>query len=108
MWPLTSQRERCTSGLENFQSSAKKDFFNTIRHERSYPCSGRDTTQRSRLKFIDHSPRRSRPARLPRVFAEGASEECGRVRRRRVAAARSKCLRAPGPQAPNARETSEL
>src|SRR6266851_4258103 len=64
-------------------------------------------TQRSRLKFIDHSPRRSQPGRLPRVFAEGASEECGRVRRRRVAAARSKCLRAPGPQAPNARETSE-
>ncbi|MGB9314735.1 MAG: hypothetical protein WCB62_06880, partial [Pseudolabrys sp.] len=28
---LTSQRERRTSGLENFQSSAKKDFFNTIR-----------------------------------------------------------------------------
>jgi hypothetical protein len=75
--------------------------------ERAVACSGRDTTQRSRLKFIDHSPRRSQPGRLPRVFAEGASEECGRVRRRRVAAARSKCLRAPGPQAPNARETSE-
>ena len=30
MWSLTSQRERRTSGPENFQSSAKKDFFNTI------------------------------------------------------------------------------
>jgi hypothetical protein len=29
MWSLTSQRERCISGPENFQSSAKKDFFNT-------------------------------------------------------------------------------
>ena len=28
MWSLTSQRERRTSGPENFQSSAKKDFFN--------------------------------------------------------------------------------
>src|SRR4051812_3291138 len=30
MWSLTSQRERRTSGPEDFQSSAKKDFFNTI------------------------------------------------------------------------------
>jgi len=30
MWSLTPQRERRTSGPENFQSSAKKDFFNTI------------------------------------------------------------------------------
>jgi hypothetical protein len=30
VWSLTSQRERRTSGPENFQSSAKKDFFNTI------------------------------------------------------------------------------
>jgi hypothetical protein len=30
MWPLTSQRERRASGPENFQSQAKKDFFNTI------------------------------------------------------------------------------
>ena len=30
MWSLTSQRERRTSGPENFQPSAKKDFFNTI------------------------------------------------------------------------------
>src|SRR6476620_12170645 len=30
MWALTSQRERHTSGPENFQPSAKKDFFNTI------------------------------------------------------------------------------
>jgi len=30
MWTLTSQRDRRTSGPENFQSSAKKDFFNTI------------------------------------------------------------------------------
>ena len=28
MWSLNSQRERRTSGPENFQSSAKKDFFN--------------------------------------------------------------------------------
>jgi hypothetical protein len=31
MWSLTSQRERRTSGPEDFQSSATKDFFNTIR-----------------------------------------------------------------------------
>src|SRR3979409_666061 len=30
MWSLTSQRVRRTSGLENFQSSAKKHSFNTI------------------------------------------------------------------------------
>jgi hypothetical protein len=30
MWSLTSQRERRTSGPEKFQSSVKKDFFNTI------------------------------------------------------------------------------
>src|SRR5258708_4683578 len=30
MWSLTSQREKRTSSPENFQSSAKKDFFNTI------------------------------------------------------------------------------
>src|SRR5258705_9927763 len=30
MWSLTSQREKCTSGPESFQSSAKKDLFNTI------------------------------------------------------------------------------
>src|ERR1700730_6278756 len=39
MWSLTSQRERRTSGPENFQSQAKKDFFNTIRHKRSYRLS---------------------------------------------------------------------
>jgi hypothetical protein len=33
MWSLTSQRERRTSGPENFQPSAKKDFFNTIAPE---------------------------------------------------------------------------
>jgi hypothetical protein len=32
---LTSQRERRTSGPENFQSQAKKDLFNTIGQERS-------------------------------------------------------------------------
>jgi hypothetical protein len=36
MWSLTSQRERRTSGPENFQSSTKKDFFNNIRHEQSF------------------------------------------------------------------------
>src|ERR1700680_631805 len=33
MWPLTPQRERRTSVPESFQSSAKKDFFNTIRSQ---------------------------------------------------------------------------
>ena len=33
MWSLNSPRERRTSGPENFQSSAKKDFFNTIRQK---------------------------------------------------------------------------
>src|SRR4030088_1896386 len=36
MWSLTSQRERRTGGPENIQSSAKKDFFNTIRQKRSF------------------------------------------------------------------------
>src|SRR5882724_4443293 len=36
MWSLTSQRERRTSGAENFQSSAKKDFFNTIGTKRPF------------------------------------------------------------------------
>ena len=30
LWSLTPQHVRRTSGPENFQSSAKKDFFNTI------------------------------------------------------------------------------
>jgi hypothetical protein len=34
MLSLTSQRKRRTSGPENFQSSAKTDFFNTIRQKR--------------------------------------------------------------------------
>jgi hypothetical protein len=36
MWSVTSQRERRTGDPENFQPSAKKDFFNTIRQERSF------------------------------------------------------------------------
>src|SRR5258705_10781757 len=36
MWSLTSQRERRASGPENFQSSAKKDFFNTICHKLAF------------------------------------------------------------------------
>ena len=36
MWSLTSQREKRTGGSENFQSSAKKDFFNTICHEQTW------------------------------------------------------------------------
>jgi hypothetical protein len=36
MWSLTSQRERRTSGPENFQPSAKKDFFNTIGTKRTW------------------------------------------------------------------------
>jgi hypothetical protein len=35
MWSLTSQRLRCISGPENFRSSAKKDFFNTIGAKRT-------------------------------------------------------------------------
>jgi hypothetical protein len=35
MWSLTLQRERRTSGPKNFQSSAKKDFFNKIRQQQS-------------------------------------------------------------------------
>ena len=30
MWSLTLQRVRHTGGPENFQSSVKKDFFNSI------------------------------------------------------------------------------
>ena len=30
MWSLISQRERRTSGLENFQSQGKRDLFNKI------------------------------------------------------------------------------
>ena len=36
MWSLTSWRVRRASGPENFQSSAKKDFFNTICQKRSF------------------------------------------------------------------------
>jgi hypothetical protein len=36
MWSLTSQRVRRTSGPGNFQSSAKKDFFNTIGTKRTW------------------------------------------------------------------------
>jgi len=36
MWSLTSWRVRRASGPENFRSSAKKDFFNTIRQKRSF------------------------------------------------------------------------
>jgi hypothetical protein len=36
MWSLTSQRARRTSGPENFQSQAKKDFFNTIGAKRPF------------------------------------------------------------------------
>jgi hypothetical protein len=51
MWSLTSQRERRTSGPENFQSSAKKDFFNTIRQERSF---------HNRLRRFDRAAERER------------------------------------------------
>src|SRR5476651_2087934 len=30
MWSIISQRERRTSGLEDFQSQGKRDLFNTI------------------------------------------------------------------------------
>jgi hypothetical protein len=39
--PLTSQRVKCTSGPENFQSSTKKDFFNTIPTEADTNRKGR-------------------------------------------------------------------
>ena len=42
MWSLTSQRERRTSGPENFQSSTKKDFFNFA--QQSYSCVKRQLT----------------------------------------------------------------
>jgi hypothetical protein len=35
MWSLTSPRAERTSGPEKFRRSVKKDFFNTIRHERT-------------------------------------------------------------------------
>ena len=105
--PFRRQSPPCQTSASRHLADVSFSTNGRFAPETAVACSGRDTTQRSRLKFIDHSPRRSQPGRLPRVFAEGASEECGRVRRRRVAAARSKCLRAPGPQAPNARETSE-
>jgi hypothetical protein len=40
MWPSTSQRARRTSGPENFQSSTKKDFFNTIGTLRTFHRGG--------------------------------------------------------------------
>src|ERR1700722_7812664 len=40
MWPLTSQRKRRTCGPENFQSSAKTDFFNTIQPEADSEMAG--------------------------------------------------------------------
>jgi hypothetical protein len=36
MWSLNSQRGTRTSGPKNFQSSAKKDFFNTIGAKRTF------------------------------------------------------------------------
>jgi hypothetical protein len=36
MWSLTSPRVKRISGPEKFGSSAKKDFFNTIRHKRAF------------------------------------------------------------------------
>jgi len=42
MWSLTSQRERRTSGPENFQSQAKKDFFNTICQLQKLRLAGND------------------------------------------------------------------
>ena len=40
MWPLTSQRKRRTCGPEDFQSSAKTDFFNTIQPEADSEMAG--------------------------------------------------------------------
>jgi hypothetical protein len=34
-WPLTPPRANRISGLKNFRSSSKKDFFNTIRQKRN-------------------------------------------------------------------------
>jgi hypothetical protein len=40
MWSLTSQRVRRTRGPENFQSSTKRDFFNSIGREADIRRSG--------------------------------------------------------------------
>jgi hypothetical protein len=58
MWSLTSQRERRTSGPENSQSQAKKDFFNTIGTFRTYrdgllmSASGGEADMLAGLKLI--------------------------------------------------------
>jgi hypothetical protein len=36
MWSLTSQRSGRTSGAKKSRSSTRKDFFNNIRHKRSF------------------------------------------------------------------------
>jgi hypothetical protein len=67
MWSLTSQRKRRTSGPKNFQSEAIKDFFNTIRQQRSfvYPllwnvggCFGR----------LEHLQRRAADPKIPSLW----------------------------------------
>jgi hypothetical protein len=36
MWSLTSPHEQRTSGSKKIRSSVKKDFFNTIRRQRTF------------------------------------------------------------------------
>src|ERR1035437_1529075 len=70
MWSLTSQRERRTSGPENFQSQAKKDFFNTIRHEPPLPANG---CTRARSLSNSLISRNSRSARSASASSKGRS-----------------------------------
>src|ERR1044071_6962079 len=53
MWSLTSRRVRRTSGPQNFQSSAKKAFFNTIGHLQT--CPAQDGMSASRLIVLQKS-----------------------------------------------------
>jgi len=60
MWSLNSPRERRTSGPENFQSSAKKDFFNTIRQK--LPSAG----SKSNFRLIPETGLNSAIAAFPK------------------------------------------
>ena len=70
MWSLTSQRERRTGGPENFQSQAKRDFFNTIRHEPLLPANG---CIRARSLSNSLISRNSRSARSASASSKGRS-----------------------------------
>jgi hypothetical protein len=54
MWSLTLQRVRRTGGPENFQSSVKKDFFNSIGAKRTFdetPTSAKCPISRNAARF---------------------------------------------------------